>query len=62
MSTYDVGSMATIIADAVINWGDEEPEGAGALDASTVQERPDEAWFTVTIGDQRFQVTVHEMP
>lgn len=57
MSTFDVGSMATLVADAIINWEDQEVEG---LDASAVQERPDEAWLYVTVGGQRFRVTVHE--
>lgn len=57
MNTFDVGSMATLVADSVINWEDQETEG---LDAGAVQERPDEAWFFVTVGDQRFRVTVHE--
>lgn len=57
MESYDVGKVAEGIADAAIDWGFEE---GSVADATAVQERPGEAWFFLTVGDQRFRVTVHE--
>lgn len=54
---YDVGTVAEGVADAAINWGFEE---GSVADASAITEAPGQAEFYLTVGDQRFLVTVTE--